>query len=327
MAPDFTVWSLAGDSDDGPYLCRGASCPQDHEGCKQLYLLRHAEGQHQVANNEARQSSAVREAIRHMDISLQPSEAARERRRWENWPVHWENPAANKLIDAVLTENGRVQCLRSRSSMPAVELVVVSPFRRTLETANLLFGSLRTGNVSHQRFVVHDLCRERFGEFTCDKRHAMTENFKWRLSASTDLEHHHATSHWSTWDWTTQISLPTARPADTHYTNEDRLWQPSRESSLHVQQRVTALLLWLLSRPERSFAIVSHSSFLKHMLKTIETPRNAELLGATLCNSSMSSFLTVENESPKITQSCHAIMNSVLVVLLLAALRRRRWHP
>merc|ERR1719401_2518907 len=88
------------------------------------------------------------------------------------WPISLANPASMQYADAVLTEEGRQQCLAAVPDAPSVDLVVVSPLRRCLETAFLLFGI--GGEVP--RFVVHELCRERYGQFTCDVRRPMSEN-------------------------------------------------------------------------------------------------------------------------------------------------------
>lgn len=49
------------------------------------------------------------------------------------------------------------------------QLIVVSPFTRTLQTAHIMF---RGRNIP---FMVHDLCKERAGKYTCDKRRPRSE--------------------------------------------------------------------------------------------------------------------------------------------------------
>lgn len=50
---------------------------------------------------------------------------------------------------------------------------------------------------------------------------------------------------------------------------EDQLWQPDvRESTEDLTRRGVAFLQWIMQRPERGIAIVTHSSFLLHMLST-----------------------------------------------------------
>ena len=48
---------------------------------------------------------------------------------------------------------------------------------------------------------------------------------------------------------------------------EDTLWKADeRESTRDLTQRGVDFLVWLMQRPEPSIAVVSHSSFLLHML-------------------------------------------------------------
>lgn len=49
------------------------------------------------------------------------------------------------------------------------QLVVVSPFTRTLQTAHIMFGGKGCP------FLVHELCRERSGEYTNDMRRPRTD--------------------------------------------------------------------------------------------------------------------------------------------------------
>lgn len=42
-------------------------------------------------------------------------------------------------------------------------------------------------------------------------------------------------------------------------------WTTSRESSASVNQRAILFLLWIRNRPEQEIAVVTHSSFLRHL--------------------------------------------------------------
>ena len=51
------------------------------------------------------------------------------------------------------------------------------------------------------------------------------------------------------------------------YTNEDRLWRPNREESIEeFNGRIKDFLYFLSERPEKTIAIVNHSSFIGQML-------------------------------------------------------------
>ena len=92
-------------------------------------------------------------------------------------------PGAWDFIDAKLNRNGVQQCADARAKglrsgqdgdgcNVQPELVVVSPLTRALQTAHLLFGGGADKN--SPAFVVHDLCRERTGLYTCDARRSKT---------------------------------------------------------------------------------------------------------------------------------------------------------
>ncbi|BDA43351.1 Phosphoglycerate mutase-like protein [Coccomyxa sp. Obi] len=51
-------------------------------------------------------------------------------------------------------------------------------------------------------------------------------------------------------------------------TEEDELWKPdSRETHDQIRARGAAFIKWLLARPERCLAVVSHSSFLFYLMQ------------------------------------------------------------
>lgn len=251
-----------------PVLCEaGESCG---ESCKTVYFIRHAEGKHQVANEEHKKSDAGQQAIAALKGI---PEKKSELRTWENWPVAHQNPASQELVDSELTEKGKQQCQAKRHIPLPVELVVVSPLRRTLETAFLLFRG------RHDKFLVHDLARERYGEFTCDQRRSLSENRAWKPADLADVK------TWQDWDWSTQQFAPTAdeRQPDVPYSDEDSLWSPEREPEPHTVARSKVLLRFLHERTEQSLALVTHSSFMRNMFGTSTVPSNAEPMEKQLC--------------------------------------------
>lgn len=251
-----------------PVLCEvGESCGQS---CKTVYFIRHAEGKHQVANEEYKKSEAGKKAIAALkNIPEKKSEL----RTQENWPVAHQNPASQELIDSELTEKGKQQCQAKRHIPLPVELVVVSPLRRTLETAFLLFRG------RHDKFLVHDLARERFGEFTCDQRRTLSENRAWKPSELASAK------AWEDWDWATQEFAPTLaeRQPDLPHADEDAAWSTTREPEPHTVARSQVLLRFLHERTESSIAVVTHSSFMRNMFGTSTVPTNAEPMAKQLC--------------------------------------------
>ncbi|KAL7581506.1 hypothetical protein ACA910_022075 [Epithemia clementina (nom. ined.)] len=187
---------------------------------KTIHFVRHAEGQHNAANREA----------------------------GDDTPVTYSTPGAWAYQDAKLTPAGIQQCVEKRQSSQFAkhihpELVVVSPFTRTLQTAHILFGGKGIP------FMVHDLCRERSGQFTCDKRRPKTEIMKETLP---------------------MYQQTNDAPINTAYgypTEEDENWTEEREPPESVIRRNIAFMEWLASRPEREIAVVTHSSWLKHLFR------------------------------------------------------------
>jgi broad specificity phosphatase PhoE len=144
-------------------------------------------------------------------------------------------------------------------SFTAFDLVVVSPLTRTCETALHVFGHPRKpgvpaflcegeaphGTVEHSagvkvpppRFLVREECRERFGHYVCDGRRSIQE----------------INEEFSDFDF-----------SEVH-SNEDTYYGDQRESDEDCCARAVAFLEWLNSRPEKCIAVVTHSSFLRHL--------------------------------------------------------------
>eukprot|EP00401_Gymnodinium_catenatum_P051801 CAMPEP_0117483740 /NCGR_PEP_ID=MMETSP0784-20121206/14098_1 /TAXON_ID=39447 /ORGANISM="" /LENGTH=390 /DNA_ID=CAMNT_0005278291 /DNA_START=87 /DNA_END=1259 /DNA_ORIENTATION=+ len=276
--------------------------------CTRVHFVRHAEGHHNVITRKAHATAKpivdkavddARVAALQKGQSLPDADAAaakvkaRVERVEENRPVHYGTDGAEVYTDAVLTEAGRNQCYALRGKMDRnsvmdplqkthVELVVVSPLKRCLETAEIIFGPGRTqARPDLKPFVVHDMCRERYGEFYCDKRSKMSET-----------RQHPA---WRDWDWESQKQdwPENVMP----FSDEDSAWAPERESEQHIHDRAMHFLHWLAKRPEREIAVVTHSSFLKNLFKVFggdtsledqdvlrAVPANCELRTVVLCH-------------------------------------------
>ena len=93
------------------------------------------------------------------------------------------------------------------------ELIIVSPFTRTLQTAHIMFGGKGIP------FMVHDLCRERWGLYTCDKRRE-----KKKILEEFEAVYAHTNDH---------INFKTFGYA----TEEDKDWTDEREPADHVINR------------------------------------------------------------------------------------------
>jgi len=143
------------------------------------------------------------------------------------------------------TDKGVQQCVDARQTLlhgVNPQLIVVSPFTRTLQTAHLMFAG------KNIPFLVHHLCSERSGKFTCDKKRNKEEILG-------DIE--------PIYEYTgDRIDFQHGFPTD-----DDQTWSQEREPSDVVTKRGIDLMHWLATRPETEIAVVTHSSWLKHLFR------------------------------------------------------------
>lgn len=136
------------------------------------------------------------------------------------------------VIDSPLINEGHQQSIdlgKNWEKKNEVELVLVSPLMRTLETAVNIFGDTQIP------IVCQEFLREYpIGEDTCNKRS----------------------------DTNTLIQkFPTINFSDIHF-KTDTLWSEKRESMEGLNERIRKMITYLEKRPEEKIAIVGHSSFL-----------------------------------------------------------------
>ncbi|KAM0863903.1 hypothetical protein ACQ4PT_044265 [Festuca glaucescens] len=231
--------------------------------CKTIYLVRHAQGIHNVEGEK--------------DHSAYMSPA---------------------LLDAQLTPLGwsQVDCLREHVTKcglaKKVELVIVSPLLRTMQTAVGVFGGgnyadgvsaspLMVEGAGHSErpaisslncppFLAVEACREHLGVHPCDKRSSIT---KYR-------------------------TLFPAIDFSLIENDEDVLWVPDvREANESVAARGMKFIDWLWTREEKEIAIVTHSGFLFHTLNMYGKechPTVAEELGKHFNNCELRSMVLVD---------------------------------
>jgi broad specificity phosphatase PhoE len=127
---------------------------------------------------------------------------------------------------------------RIRDARMAVDVILVSPLTRALQTATLMFvDELKSRNPP--RFVAIELCREAFGGHPCDQRRTRSELHR-------DFPH-------------VDFSLVE--------TDEDTWHNPEkRETVREVALRCDKMLDVLRARQERNIALVSHGVFLETLL-------------------------------------------------------------
>lgn len=213
------------------------------ERTKKVHFIRHAEGYHNVATKETGDNNCL----------LRGDSAA----------------SAHPLYDSRLTAKGIAQSESLRAhlatrpsgsrSFTAFDLVVVSPLTRTCETALHVFGKPREPGkpafldridapegspenaagvkVSPPRFLVREECRERWGRYVCDGRRPIRE----------------IAAEFPNFDFSEIVH------------DDDVFYSDARETDEHCCNRAVRFLEWLNKRPEKCIAVVTHSSFLRHL--------------------------------------------------------------
>lgn len=218
------------------------------ERCQRIFFIRHAEGLHNLAERES---------------TFEPKNQILMKEN--SGYVYW---------DPKLTELGEKQCAKLKSTIRGssvwgfdkplgLDLVVVSPTTRTLQTAFLSLGTPETPGAPP--FVSTELCREHISDAMCDGRRSITELKRDFPGVDYDLVED----------------------------NEDTMFH-RKETEEQVEERAQAFLKWLCGRPETHIAVVTHSIFLKTLLKQFadevsEEDRNA--LHDTWVNAEMRSIM------------------------------------
>lgn len=147
------------------------------------------------------------------------------------------------LEDAELTEKGKKQCqelhLDSSKKYQNIQLVVVSPMNRTMQTALLSFPQY----INIVPWIAKEEIREKTGIHPCDKRKSISEH---------------------------QIRYPKIDFSEIE-SNDDIIYPKynSREPVQDVIDRATVFLNWLMRRPEREILVVTHSAFLEVLFEQV----------------------------------------------------------
>ncbi|CAK4627035.1 hypothetical protein LEN26_019902 [Aphanomyces euteiches] len=187
---------------------------------KVLYFLRHAEGEHN---------------------------AAKIRLGAEVW--FRDVACTDQYLDALLTTKGQAAAESAslkvqaelQNGMP-LEKVIVSPLRRTLQTATTVF-SHQIGRIP---LVSMELCRETMGMHTCDKRSPIS------------------------------VIKPLFPSVDFSLIQDDQdvLWRPDvRESLDDIQARAVTFLKQVYHDvPETFIAVTSHVGFIGACFRVLELP-------------------------------------------------------
>eukprot|EP00775_Hariotina_reticulata_P007788 gene7788-7986_t len=178
----------------------------------------------------------------------------------------WHNVGYANNLDPHLTPRGWAQTaalqqhLSSLQDKLDIELVVVSPLRRTLETsagANMrylpLARAVGSAGCRPLQLLAHEGCRERMGPNVCDKFRDMDlQVVDFPGVDFSMIEHQHDVE----WD---RVSQATCKNG-CYFVGE-------QESA--AEARALVFYRWLMSRPEQTIAIVSHCGFLVHSMRAL----------------------------------------------------------
>jgi broad specificity phosphatase PhoE len=131
------------------------------------------------------------------------------------------------------------KCCNEKNSVKNVELLLVSPMRRTLATATQSFP----GFIDGIPWMANELLREMSGSHPCDRRRPISE----------------LKSLYPHVDFSLTVD------------NEDPLYyaQVGRESPESVTKRQRDFFSWLATRGEGEILVVSHSAYFHNMFKNV----------------------------------------------------------
>tara|TARA_B110001452_G_scaffold188028_1_gene158370 strand:+ start:197 stop:1339 length:1143 start_codon:yes stop_codon:yes gene_type:complete len=246
-------------------------------GSKKVQFIRHGEGYHNVAQREWR---------------------ARPGWDGKTEPYTIDTDPNGRYVDPLLTEAGEEQAraLQARTcdsslyeqfkgqhaqwptcTVAAPQLLVVSPMRRATQTGLLAFAPhVATGQLP---VLAHELCHERAGRHTCDRRLSRAELTKQfgaivpgdgsSLPDSTPKMAGQRVQHIPSYEREMRLVVSYV-PLETE---EDPYWGDgvSREPWDSVVARAAGFVEWLRARPETHIAVASHSAWLLAMFNAVLT--------------------------------------------------------
>ena len=157
------------------------------------------------------------------------------------------NLEAQNLRDPPLTKKGVQQAtdlrFRLSSVIRDIELIIISPLRRTLMTSDIIFSKVKLPA------LVNTLPRER-GDYSCDYGSPSS-------IIQQEFPHH-------------------------DFSDLKEIWWTEKESCNHVIERVERFKEFLNQQPETRIAVVSHGFFLKTFLNNGRRCDNCECVRVML---------------------------------------------
>mmetsp|Transcript_36723 Transcript_36723/g.67211 ORF Transcript_36723/g.67211 Transcript_36723/m.67211 type:complete len:310 (+) Transcript_36723:43-972(+) len=252
------------------------------ERTKKVHFIRHAEGFHNVETTKTGTTECLE----------------RGANQATEHPL-WDSRLTEKGIEQAQALKGHLERRPSGGrSFTAFDLVVVSPLTRTLETAQHIFGPARKpgmpafmfkGEAPPPRILVREECRERWGKYVCDGRRPMREIIP---------------------------EFPLFDFSEVEYDEDVFFTQDEREPEAHTCARAVQFLEWLNKRPEKCIAVVTHSSFLRHLFMQFGADKstsdkdtiqrlagNCELRSVVMCSHGVKDARTLKPMTPHAANS------------------------
>ncbi len=129
------------------------------------------------------------------------------------------------------------------------------------------FLSTEARGVAAPRVLVREECRERWGHYACDGRRPIREIIKVQspcrpLQTVTLLIYQKRTSPLPR---NGLQEFPNFDFSEVEYDDDVFYTEDEREPEEHCRDRAVQFLEWLNKRPEKCIAVVTHSSFLRHL--------------------------------------------------------------
>lgn len=161
-----------------------------------------------------------------------------------------------RLYDAVLTTLGKQECASLSNSFPhhdKIDLMVVSPLRRTIQTAVLSFGPVLARE--EVPFVLHPKAQE-VSERNCNVGFN-EKRLKHEVQALFDGQD-------VGFDFEARMDYGLVEDG---WNSKKGYWGPDKAA---VERRAADLRAWLFARPEKTIVLVTHGAFLHYFTEDWE---------------------------------------------------------
>jgi len=161
------------------------------------------------------------------------------------------------VIDAPLTPKGRDQCMEQQTvarALEGVELIVMSPLIRCLQTAHITFEDHLPNKKSEMKWIAHEGIREELGLLLCNKRRPLSETQK--LFPNVDFTYAQFGKNDDQYD--------------TMWENHATKHTNTRESIEDMSHRCYDFLVhFVRQRHEREIVVVAHSALFYAMTNAV----------------------------------------------------------